>query len=96
MGYARYEIYRNGEKIQAGYGIETVCEKDGCNEKIDRGLAFLCGETPGGDENGCGGYFCGQHLYGGIGPAEGLCGRCSKRHDEEEAAHATREPSTTT
>jgi hypothetical protein len=62
MGYASYEITRNGQTMQAGYSVETVCEKDGCKEEIDRGLAYLCGKTPGGDEHGCGGYFCGQHL----------------------------------
>ncbi|MEV8548332.1 hypothetical protein AB0L04_00555 [Streptomyces glaucescens] len=92
MGYARYEIIRNGETIEAGYSVETECEEDGCNENIDRGLAHLCGATPGGDEYGCGGYYCGHHLYGGIGPAEGLCGRCSKRRErvEETTAVATR------
>lgn len=63
MASGSYEIYRNGKKIKAGYLIATTCEQPGCNEKIDRGLAYLCGEQPGGDENGCGGYFCGHHLY---------------------------------
>lgn len=85
MGYALYEITRNGEKIEAGYAVETVCEEDGCEEQIDRGLAHLCGATPGGDEYGCGGYYCGQHLYGGIGPAEGLCGRCSRASEHGHA-----------
>ena len=77
MGYAHYEITRNGEKIEAGYGVETVCEEDGCEEKIDRGLAYLCGETPGGDEHGCGGYYCGQHLYMSLREGVGdLCTRC--------------------
>jgi hypothetical protein len=84
MGYALYEITRNGETIQAGYTVPTICEEDGCNEQIDRGLAHLCGATPGGDEYGCGGYYCGQHLYGGIGPAEGLCKRDSERWAEQE------------
>ncbi|MFE7906473.1 hypothetical protein [Streptomyces albogriseolus] len=84
MGYAHYEITRNGETIQAGYTVPTICEEDGCNEQIDRGLAHLCGATPGGDEYGCGGYYCGQHLYGGIGPAEGLCKRDSERWAEQE------------
>ncbi|MDQ0792002.1 hypothetical protein [Streptomyces sp. B1I3] len=64
MGYASYEITRNGQTIRAGYSVETTCEKTGCDEKIDRGLGNLCGQTPGGDEHGCGGYFCGQHLLG--------------------------------
>lgn len=84
MGYALYEITRNGETIQAGYTVPTICEEDGCNEQIDRGLAHLCGATPGGDEYGCGGYYCGQHLYGGIGPAEGLCKRDNERWAEQE------------
>ncbi|MFJ3289972.1 hypothetical protein ACIPMW_32390 [Streptomyces sp. NPDC086669] len=83
MGYAYYEITRNGETIEAGYSVETVCEETDCTEQIDRGLAHLCGAQPGGDEYGCGGYYCGQHLYGGIGPAQGLCSRCSQRHDNE-------------
>lgn len=85
MGNAHYEITRNGEKIEAGYGVETVCEQDGCEENIDRGLAHLCGNNPGGDEYGCGGYFCGQHLYLGSGApvSEGLCKRCSDRWEAE-------------
>lgn len=63
MGYAYYEIVRNGEKIEAGYGVEAMCDKPDCVEKISRGLDALCGETPGGDEHGCGGYFCDEHLY---------------------------------
>jgi hypothetical protein len=85
MGYAYYEIIRNGEKIEAGYGVEAVCEEDGCDEKIDRGLAYLCGNEPGGDEYGCGGYYCAHHLYLGSGApvSEGLCKRCSKRWEEQ-------------
>lgn len=83
MGYALYEIIRNGETIEAGYSVETVCEEDGCIEQIDRGLAHLCGAHPGGDEYGCGGYYCGQHMCGGVGPAEGQCQRCSDRYEAQ-------------
>ncbi len=77
MGYARYKITRGGETIQAGYDVETVCEENGCTEQIDRGLAYLCGQDPGGDEHGCGGYFCGSHLYGAPeGEHGGRCARC--------------------
>jgi len=77
MGYAHYEIYRNGEKIEAGYGVAAVCEEDGCEEQIDRGLAYLCGEYPGGDEHGCGGYYCGRHLFMSLAEGIGdLCARC--------------------
>ncbi|MFD7609698.1 hypothetical protein [Streptomyces sp. NPDC059828] len=84
MGYAHYEITRNGEKIEAGYGVATVCEEEGCDEKIDRGLGCLCGKTPGGDEHGCGGYYCGKHLN--IGPTEetgDLCDRCYANVERE-------------
>lgn len=77
MGYAYYEITRNGEMIEAGYGVETVCEEPGCKKEIDRGLGYLCGKDPGGDEHGCGGYFCGQHLYG-----DNRCKRCAALADE--------------
>ncbi|MFF9559282.1 hypothetical protein ACF1DY_26125 [Streptomyces albus] len=63
MGYARYEIYRNGEKIEAGYDVEAMCDKPDCTTRIWRGLDALCGQTPGGDEHGCGDYFCDEHLY---------------------------------
>jgi hypothetical protein len=76
MGYMCYTITRRGEEIEAGYGVETVCEQDDCPAQIDRGLAYLCGDVPGGDEYGCGGYFCGKHLYG--------AGRCKSCLDKAE------------
>lgn len=85
MGYAYYEITRNGETIEAGYSVPTVCEEDGCEENIDRGLAHLCGETPGGDEHGCGGYYCGNHLHMAPGPGmRDLCHRCCDRAEAEQ------------
>lgn len=83
MGYARYEIMRDGEKIEAGYSVAATCEEPGCAEAIDRGLGCLCGGHPGGDEYGCGGYFCGAHLYGSHEPGvEGLCARDLEREKE--------------
>jgi hypothetical protein len=93
MGYARYTIRRNGQEIEAGYAVETECEKDDCTEPIDRGLAHLCGATPGGDEYGCGGYFCGQHLLGSPVPeAEGLCRPCSDRYEAEHPQETAEAP----
>ncbi|MBO0813536.1 MAG: hypothetical protein J2P30_00045 [Actinobacteria bacterium] len=55
-----------------GYGVPATCDQPGCGEKIDRGLAYVCGGEPYGGENGCGLYFCGEHLAG-----EGQqCERC--------------------
>jgi hypothetical protein len=82
MGYAFYEITRNGETIQAGYGVEAECEEEGCTEQIDRGLGCLCGMTPGGDEHGCGGYYCGKHLFMGPNVDTDLCARCTEAADK--------------
>jgi hypothetical protein len=86
MGYASYTITRNGEEIEAGYGIDTVCETPDCTAEIDRGLAHLCGETPGGDERGCGGYHCGEHMFmAADGDWTGqLCGPCAEKLPEDE------------
>ncbi|MFJ9620539.1 hypothetical protein [Streptomyces sp. NPDC101181] len=84
MGYAQYEITRNGQTITAGYAVPTTCEEPGCAEEIDRGLAHLCGQTPGGDEYGCGGYYCDQHLYLSLAPGvEQTCSRCATDPEEE-------------
>jgi hypothetical protein len=63
MGYGRYRIHggvHDGE--DGGYAVHTTCDDDTCPERIDRGLAYLCGPAPGGGEDSCGGYFCGAHL----------------------------------
>jgi hypothetical protein len=88
MGYAFYTVRRNGEEIEAGYGVETTCEEPGCDEAIDRGLGCLCGQTPGGDEHGCGGYFCGQHLfYGDTGQGQ-QCRRCVRATQADQISAA--------
>ncbi|MFJ7250131.1 hypothetical protein ACIQWA_36605 [Kitasatospora sp. NPDC098652] len=64
MGYAYYTVIRaDGIEIEAGYGVDAVCEHEGCTAQIDRGLDYLCGSTPGAPEDGCGKYFCASHLY---------------------------------
>ncbi|MFK8844695.1 hypothetical protein [Streptomyces sp. Ac-502] len=63
MGYARYEITRSdGVAIEAGYAVEALCDWPGCPETVSRGMDALCGLTPGGDEFGCGKWFCNEHL----------------------------------
>lgn len=78
MGYAHYTVTRNGEEIEAGYGVDAECDKEECDAAIDRGLAFLCGQTPGGDEFGCGFYFCAAHMNG-----DQLCEACSAKATAE-------------
>lgn len=64
----------NAEGRMVGYAVEATCDAEGCNEQIDRGLAYCCGGMHDGGEHGCGGYFCAEHLYPGA--PETLCGPC--------------------
>lgn len=45
-----------------GYGVPAYCDHPDCNAKIDRGLAYVCGDNPFGGDDGCGLYFCEKHL----------------------------------
>jgi hypothetical protein len=65
----------NGRKV--GYAVRAKCDKKGCKERIDRGLAYVCGDMHGGGEYGCGGYFCSEHLmYIGF-PKGQFCNKCA-------------------
>lgn len=46
-----------------GYGVPSICDFPKCNEKIDRGLSYVCGSEPYGGDHGCGLFFCSKHLY---------------------------------
>lgn len=62
MGYGYYVL---SDGREAGYLVTATCDREGCDEVIDRGLGYLCGRHPDGfrdpDEYGCGSYFCGRH-----------------------------------
>lgn len=59
-----------------GYGVPAICDHPGCNKAIDRGLSHVCcDEQPYGGDNGCGLYFCREHLR------SGKCERCAKGHE---------------
>jgi hypothetical protein len=60
MGYAYYTL---ADGREAGYGVDALCDHPDCGAEIDRGLAYLCGQRPGGYPHGCGDYFCSGHLY---------------------------------
>lgn len=45
-----------------GYSVPSVCDYPDCNERIDRGLAYVCGGDAYGGEHGCGLFFCSKHL----------------------------------
>lgn len=52
----------NAKGRMVGYAVDAVCDFGLCKEKIDRGLAYVCGGMHDGGEHGCGYYFCGKHL----------------------------------
>ncbi len=88
MGYAIYETPMG----DAGYAVSDICHEEGCTEKIDRGVAYLCGDQPGyQSEYGCGRWFCGEHMYGG--PEESLGGHCRACRDAAAPEEARRDGS---
>ena len=61
---------------------KTYATKGGCDEPIDRGLAYLCGDELGRASDGaCGRWFCAQHLF--YGRHGQRCEACLE--DEEDA-----------
>ena len=51
------------EGKRVGYGVRAKCEHPGCNARIDRGLAFKCGNDIGRGVGFCNRFFCSKHLY---------------------------------
>jgi hypothetical protein len=88
MGYASYATALG----PGGYAHTDTCHQPECDAEIDRGLAYLCGPTPGSpSEVGCGRWFCAGHLYVAlsddvadlIGPGGGLCLPCLNAANDE-------------
>lgn len=74
MGYGYYTRTIDGLERHLGYGVKALCDHPDCDEVIDRGLGYLCGDEPGeGNEEGCGRYFCGAH-----GGGTKWCERCAQ------------------
>jgi hypothetical protein len=67
-------------KRDIGYGVPTVCDHPDCSEQIDRGLSYVCAQEPYGGEDGCGLYFCMNHL------GSGQCERCAAITDDSYVA----------
>ncbi len=77
MGWGHGVNYKDEE---IGYLVPDVCNQDDCTAKIDRGLAYCCGDLEGVDgSRGCGGYFCYEHLF--FSPAYGPGGKQEKHWD---------------
>lgn len=81
MGWS-YAKLPDGREI--GYSVDAVCEHPGCNKQIDRGLAYVCGGMHEGGDNGCGHYFCYEHLFMSIHGQ--LCQVCDDQVIENETA----------
>jgi hypothetical protein len=60
MGWGHGEL--DGREV--GYAVTAECDNATCTSKIDRGLGYRCGGTL----EGCGRYFCGDHLM--VGPCD--------------------------
>ena len=54
-----YQVYKVNHRF-GGYGVPAICEHPNCNEEINRGMPYACGEEPF-SEVGCDRYFCGKH-----------------------------------
>jgi hypothetical protein len=72
----------NAAGRMVGYAVEATCDLEGCEEKIDRGLAYVCGSMHDGGEYGCGDYFCPAHIFFNASD-EQLCQACLDRFEEE-------------
>lgn len=59
MGWANCGTDSTGRQI--GYAHGATCDHEGCSERIDRGLAYVCGDMHGTDEVSCEKYFCHDH-----------------------------------
>jgi hypothetical protein len=70
----------NAEGREVGYTVEAICDQEGCSKEIDRGLYYVCGGMHDGGEDGCGRYFCSDHLGYAINDADEmssqLCSEC--------------------
>jgi len=75
MGWSDCGLDSRGRHI--GYQYQARCDHKGCHRRIDRGLAFACGNMHGETEYGCEGYFCHDHLHG-VGEEHDyqLCAEC--------------------
>lgn len=94
MGYA---YYRLPDGREAGYGVEAECDHDGCTERIDRGLGYLCGSDPDGyrdpGEPGCGRYYCPRHECDHDCPNPyGTCRGCDEPVTVEDMEDAVQDP----
>jgi len=68
--------YDHVHQRDVGYGVPAYCDHPGCKAEIDRGLVFICGGAPGGGDDGCGLFFCNDHLLLATRKPGQRCERC--------------------
>lgn len=63
MGWA--DCGTDSEGRQIGYMWPATCDQPGCDVKIDRGLAYVCGGMHGHDDppGSCEKYYCSEHQH---------------------------------
>lgn len=66
--------------MDVGYGVPAWCNQPECARTIDRGLAYVCGGEPLGGNQGCGQYYCDNHMFIGGGDPQ-LCERCIHKRE---------------
>lgn len=80
MGWSDCGTDSEGRPI--GYGHEATCDHPGCENKIDRGLGYVCGVMHGSDEYSCDKYFCEEHRSNLVEMSDGditrVCDDCAK------------------
>lgn len=84
MGWANCGVNPDTD-ARMGYAHSGVCDQDGCGKKIHHGLAYVCGGIHQGGDDGCGEYFCYEHLYL-LGSADQLCRKCADLFEREVSA----------
>lgn len=93
MGWGYCGTDSQGRNI--GYMIHSVCDHDGCETKIDRGLDYACGGMHGEDEYSCELYFCGKHRQEVIETDQGkfisVCQSCADLRNKELSEQAEEE-----
>lgn len=76
--------YSHKQQRDIGYGVPAICDHPDCDAEIHRGMAYACGGEHDGGEDGCGLYFCHDHLYIGGDDKPQLCERCCDDEPEFE------------
>jgi hypothetical protein len=68
-----YGVDKDGREI--GYSVKDICNAEGCEVEINRGISYRCGGVHNlRDDYGCGNFFCGNHMY--FGSKDHLCEKC--------------------